>query len=387
MLRVVVVHSSIKHYREPFFDALHESLCRHGIELRIVFGQPTAREGTKGDTFAFERPWAIPVKNSWFFNERLLYQPVLREAKSADLVIVEQANKHLANYLLLLLRRRTGAKIAFWGHGRNRQVSSKSLPERFKNLLLRAPDWWFAYTQGVADFLIRRGMEAERITTVQNSIDTAAFRKELMSVSDEVLAGLRERHGLRSSALVGLYCGSLYPDKQIGFLLEAARRVRIGAANFHLVVIGGGPQASLVEAAAAQEGWIHFVGPRFGAEKAAWFCLADFFLNPGMVGLSILDSFCAGLPMLTTDYPGHSPEIDYLEPGGNGLCSIFEPQAYAAAVTRLINDPILLARLRKGALESSGKYTMAAMVANVSEGIRRCLGLLEEQGQGMESGR
>lgn len=373
MPKVLFIHSSVKHYRAPFFDSLHDALTQAGIEFRLAFGLPTDREKTKGDTFAFERPWAIPVENHWFLNERLLYQPVWKEVAAADLVIVEQANKHLVNYPLLLFRRLARKQVAFWGHGRNRQGRDKGWPERFKSLLLRAPDWWFAYTQGVTDYLISRGVPAERITTVQNAVDTVAFRSNLTAVSAAALSELRQRYGLGPAVVVGLYCGSLYPDKQVEFLLDAARRIRRQNASFHLVIVGGGPQASLVEQAAAQTNWVHFVGPRYGLEKAAWFRLADFFLNPGGVGLSILDAFCAGLPMLTTDYPGHGPEIDYLEPGRNGLHSVFEPQAYAAAVAGLLADPDLLVRLRQGALESSGRVSMEAMVANVCGGICRCL--------------
>ena len=36
-----------------------------------------------------------------------------------------------------------------------------------------------------------------------------------------------------------------------------------------------------------------------GREKAAWFKLASVVLNPGLVGLHILDSFWAGVPMVT----------------------------------------------------------------------------------------
>jgi glycosyltransferase involved in cell wall biosynthesis len=173
--------------------------------------------------------------------------------------------------------------------------------------------------------------------------------------------------------MIGLYCGSLYHDKQIEFLLDAAQRIKTKIPCFHLFVVGGGKLEPLVEQVARQTDWIHFVGPQFGAEKAAYFRLASFFLNPGMVGLSILDAFCAGLPMLTTDYFGHSPEIDYLEPGVNGICSHFELEAYAAMVANLCLDSSQLARLQEGARRSGERYTLEAMVANFRDGICQCL--------------
>jgi glycosyltransferase involved in cell wall biosynthesis len=373
MSRVLIIHSTVKHYRTPFFDALHAALEQDGVELRLVFGQPTVTECLKSDTFTFDRSWGIPVKNHWYFKERYLFQPVWDSVKWADLVIVEQANKHLINYPLLLLRRLIGKKVAFWGHGRNRQASQKNLGERFKRLLLTAPDWWFAYTRGVKEYLVEQGVHPGIITTVQNSVDTASFCRDLAVVSSEALQGLRVRHKLGQAAIIGLYCGSLYSEKQIEFLLDAARRIRARVPSFHLFILGGGELAALVERSAAQADWINFVGPQFGVEKAAYFRLASFFLNPGMIGLSILDAFCAGLPMLTTDYFGHSPEIDYLKPGVNGLRSVFEPEAFAAMVAELCADLALLASLRQGASLSGARYTLEAMVTNFCNGIHRCL--------------
>jgi glycosyltransferase involved in cell wall biosynthesis len=372
---VLIIHSMIRHYRAPFFDKLHEALCFKGISLRVAFGSPSGDEKLKGDIFPFHREWANPVENKWFLNDRLLYQPVLNEVRSADLVIIEQANKHLVNYPLLLLRRMLGKKVAFWGHGRNRQADARSAAEWFKRLLLLWPDWWFAYTCGVTDYLVEKGVPPGIITTVQNSVDTTSFRYDLAKVTSATVESLRKRHNVGPQDIVGLYCGSLYPDKQVEFLLDAARLIRAHCPRFHLVVLGGGPQAVLAKESADKTDWIHFVGPQFGLEKAAYFRLASFFLNPGMVGLSILDAFCAGLPMLTTDYPGHSPEIDYLETGMNGLRSAFEIEAYAGLAAELCADSTLLAQLRKGAFLSGEQYSLEAMVTNFSEGIERCLAL------------
>jgi len=373
MTEVVFIHSSVKHYREAFFDALHDGLRLKGIKLKIVFGEPTFREQSKGDTFAFERPWAKPVKNIWFFKERLLYQPVWKEVKTADLVIVEQANKHLINYLLLLSRRFLGIKVAFWGHGRNSQARPGDIRERFKRMMLRTPDWWFAYTQTVSDYLNERGVRPEAITTVQNSIDTTSFKHDLNLVSAEDLERVRKRHGLGVNDMIGLFCGSLYPEKRIDFLLESACKIKEKIPNFNLIVLGGGQLRHLVEHAATETDWIHFVGPCFGTTKAEYFRLANLFLGPVSLGLSIIDAFCAGLPVVTTDRRRHGPEIDYLNHGVNGLCSTFDSTAYAELIAELCADQSLLVHLQQGAIQSGEKYSLETMVTNVCGGIIHCL--------------
>jgi glycosyltransferase involved in cell wall biosynthesis len=128
-----------------------------------------------------------------------------------------------------------------------------------------------------------------------------------------------------------------------------------------------------VQRVATRDRFIHFLGPRIGREKALLFKMADVFLLPGAVGLAILDSFAAGLPLLTTELPDHGPEISYLSPGSNGLITPHDPQSYADATIDLLRSPQKLARLRNGAIASSSLHSIENMVANFRSGILDCL--------------
>jgi glycosyltransferase involved in cell wall biosynthesis len=101
--------------------------------------------------------------------------------------------------------------------------------------------------------------------------------------------------------------------------------------------------------------------------------MADVFLLPGAVGLAILDSFAAGLPLLTTELPDHGPEISYLSPGSNGLITAHDPQSYADATIDLLRSPQKLARLRSGAIASSSLHSIENMAENFRLGILDCL--------------
>jgi L-malate glycosyltransferase len=173
---------------------------------------------------------------------------------------------------------------------------------------------------------------------------------------------------------VGVYCGNLSPNKELDFLFAAAKIVRQAIPQFSLLVIGNGPLREKVEVAATRDGFIRYLGPRMGREKALLLRMSDVFLLPGAVGLAILDSFAAGLPFLTTAGPNHGPEISYLRDGYSGLITSHDPAAYAEAVVKVLSDPSLAKRLAEGAMLSGQDYSIQAMVENFRSGILECLG-------------
>jgi glycosyltransferase involved in cell wall biosynthesis len=201
-----------------------------------------------------------------------------------------------------------------------------------------------------------------------------ALKAEIAAVSPADLEARRAALGL-TGRYVGIYVGGIYAQKRIDFLVEASRRIRAAVPDFELLVVGGGPDTPLVEAAAKTDPFIRFLGPRYGAEKTELAMLADVFLMPGLVGLAVLDSFGYGTPMVTTDYPFHSPEIDYLKDGVNGR--IARPwqdvQAYADAVIELFQKPELRERLAANARAEAAQYSIEAMASRFADGVVRAL--------------
>jgi hypothetical protein len=80
--------------------------------------------------------------------------------------------------------------------------------------------------------------------------------------------------------------------------------------------------------------------------------------------------------MITVRQESHGPEIEYLEPGLNGLMSAPTAAEYAKTVSSVLNQRSYLAQLKAGAHASAQKYSVENMVANFQVGIRSCLGRL-----------
>ena len=373
MLRILIIQAQMKHYRVPFFTRLHQELLSDGIDLHVAYSSPPLSEAAKGDNSHLPRTFSSEVPAIWAFRERIVYQPLLAQIARADLVIVEHANKHILNHLLILSRTLRIKRFALWGLGSNKQMDRSRVSEWYKRMTIRQTDWYFAYTTSVASEVAQHGIPAERITAVQNAVDTSELRAQIASCTHAEVDELRSRCGIDRDAPVGIFCGMLEPVKGVPFLIESAKRVRSQIPEFHLFLVGGGRHLSDVERMAAQTSWIHVVGPKFGREKALLLKAADIFLLPGRVGLAILDCFAAQLPLLTVRLAIHGPEIEYLQQGVNGFMVEPDEATYASTVVRILRDPSLLQRMRDGAAHSAGKYSVESMVANFRSGIIKCL--------------
>jgi len=376
MKKVVILQYRLLHYRLGLFEGLQKACETKGIELHLVHGQPTKRESKRRDIGTL--PWADAVVNRYVSigDKDILWQPFPEKHRDADLVVFMQENRLLSNYPWLLLRNFHKIKTAYWGHGRNFQTTRPAgLREKWKQFLVGRVDWWFAYTDMTKDILLADGYPRERITVLDNAIDNESFVADLAAVSDARLADLRHQLDVPADAQVGLYCGSLYPDKRLDYMVAAADKIRAALPNFHLLIIGDGPSAGEIKAAAATRPWLHWLGVRKGIEKAEYFRLADVIINPGAVGLHVLDSFCAGTPMVTTTEAKHGPEIAYLKNDENGLVVTGDANVYANAIIDLFQNPPHYAQLQTRALADAQRYTLQNMVEHFADGIERCLNM------------
>jgi glycosyltransferase involved in cell wall biosynthesis len=353
---------------------LRTRCLENSIELYLVHGQPTEREKIRNDVGYL--PWANSV-DGWSYrmtNQDLIWLPFPSHLKDADLVVLMQENRQLSNYPLLLSRMWSKRKIAYWGHGANFQSDAPNgLKEQWKRLLLTKVDWWFAYTQMTFDILVKSGYPIDQITCLNNAIDTDAFKQNLASVTETDLAMAREALGILSGAPVGIFCGSLYPDKRLDFLVDAVDQIHRKTPDFHCIVLGDGPSMPYMREAAISRPWLHLMGVTKGTKKALYFRLADFMLNPGLVGLHIVDAFCAGLVMVTTSGARHSPEIAYLRDGVNGIMTNDSTEEYARNVLALIHDREKLDQMKAEALADAEIYSLDNMVERFVDGISKCL--------------
>ena len=373
MKKVLIIQQIIPEYRNAFFNLLKTELEKEGIELNLIYGNNS--DSYKSLNASCELDWGSVVINKRFKigKLQLCWQPVTKLLKDKDLIIVEKSNKLLLNYYIIIARNFWKNKLGFWGHGKNLQAKPNGMANKFGLLFLKKCDWWFAYTKSVKEYLIKNNFPANKITVVQNAIDTLSLQNQLSGITDIEIKKLKNKLGI-SGKKIAIFCGGMYPEKRINFILESCFIIKKDIPEFEIIFIGAGVDSEIVKKACDSNKWIHYVGPKTGADRLKYFKIASIQLMPASVGLGILDSFALETPIITTDCEFHGPEIEYLVNGKNGIITKNTLEEYSRTIIEILKEDKYLP-LIDGCKKSANQYTVEKMVSNFKSGILQCLEL------------
>lgn len=376
-MKILVIKRYERDFRVPFYRLLKNRLAEKNIQLDLYYGEPDADEKKSIRDYIKDESIGKKVKNIYFKlgGVHVCYQPCMSLVSKADLVIVQQGNRELFNYLLLLRRMLTRKpKIAFWGHGRNFQGNPDSLKEKFKYWYSNKVDFWIAYNELSKKLLVDRGFDKEKVVAINNTIDSKSQIAFFDSITEPEKAALRSKYGIKESDPVGIFCASIYHDKQIDFLLEALDTVKSRLPDFRFIMVGKGVEDyKVIEYAQKHADWFHYVGNKFHEEKILHFSIAGFQAIPGAVGLNIIDSFSFLCPLITTSIKNHGPEIAYLANRENGIMTDVDKEAYAAAIIQAATDKVFKQKLDEGCNKARQQYSIENMVENFLQGVLKII--------------
>jgi len=368
MPRVLIVHPWLPQYRTPFFGRLRQRLEDDGVELSVAVGAPPKAVEARRDGASEDWIRRLPSREHSLFGRSLVLRR-LPPLDQFDVVILEQAIGNFENYVPLLSR--TKAQIALWGHGKTYTHQVTRTESYLKSFLTNRADWFFAYTQGGAHYVRRHGFPEQRTTIVQNAVDTQELQRGMASVDAACRDDLFLQLSLNVDAQVGLFVGGLDAPKRIPFLLDAAALVARRRPNFVLLVAGDGSQRKYIDEKLGKA-WLRYVGQTRGEDLGRISTVAQAMICPGRVGLNAVDAFALSLPMVTTLWPFHAPEFEYLD-NKNSIVARNDLGDFVDKVDSLFREPSLRGSLVSGCLKSASIYTLDNMVENFAVGVHLCL--------------
>jgi len=367
MQRVSIIQREIPHYRVPFFS----HLCRNGEEegLRItVFS--AAESGLPCREFRHRPLPSRPVGSGG----ALWLQGLTDAVAGSDVIIAPQELQCLNVPYLWTRRHRFYRRWIWWGHGYNFHAAKRvpwplAMKESAKRFMTRHADGLITYTEGGADYWRKQGLPEGSIRTYDNTIDVEGIR-EAAGVSEETLAEARASLGLGNTRVL-LFSGRLYAEKRVDFLLRAFAKLQRSEPTSALLIIGDGPERKRLETLRDELNvrHVHFLGACTDPVRSGvYFRLAELLTIPGLVGLAIVHGYAFGLPLVTTDYPGHSPEIEYLT-AETGIMTTQEIDDYAAAIEKLLTLPDRLSEMRDAAMRAGDRLRLGESVDRFLDAI------------------
>jgi glycosyltransferase involved in cell wall biosynthesis len=229
---------------------------------------------------------------------------------------------------------------------------------------------WIVNSEAVADSLCRHvGVVRERCHVVPNGVDCAAFRSTLEP--DEA----RLRLGLPAGCPTVTCLAAFRPEKNHLLLIDAASRFLERVPSARLLLAGDGPERGGLERQVAMmniASRVKFLGNRVD--------VADVFaatsvsvLTSRYEGLSnaAIESMCAGVPVVTTDYPGAGTLVS------DGRSGYIVPQGDAASLAdrleRLLIDPRQRDRMGcEGREATAGRFGLEPMARGLVSVYAAC---------------
>lgn len=243
------------------------------------------------------------------------------------------------------------------------------------NYVYRHADAIVVYGQHVKTFLTARGVDPKRIFIAAHAVDNAAY---CQAVSTEQVAALRARFTISATAQVVLYLGRLETVKGLGYLIDAFAGMNHPDAV--LVLAGTGSEKALLARQAADLGvaeQVRFVGYVPVESAPEFYAMADVFVLPSISvptgkelwGLVVNEAFNQGAPVVATDAVGAAAG-GLVQHNQNGLIvPERDSNALGAAISRILNEPGLRARLSLAARQTIRGWDNERMVAGFREAI------------------
>jgi glycosyltransferase involved in cell wall biosynthesis len=295
VVRVLLINQDkIPHYRVPVYGYLSRYLGDYGFSLIVVAsgieeGNPHSIE------FEFEE-FPLSLKNLLFW--------IIRH--KIDIIILWVNLKNI--YLLpicIIAKLLLDKKIVYWGHGKdlaNKDAKVKNIAYAIQQYLSDAIIIYAEHLRGYVPQIFHKKVFIANNTLCINYRGLECDRRE------KVLA----QYGIWTEKNI-ICVGRIQKRKRLENLIAA--HAYMNRPDVGLIIVGPDVDGILNKYNGPN---IYKLGKIVNNDKFDLLSCADIYCIPGAIGLSIVDAFYCGLP-LVTEAGDDSPEIMYLKNGENGF--------------------------------------------------------------------
>lgn len=344
MKQVLLIHCrSIPHYRIPIYSYLSSYLRNYGFELTVI-SDDIQSDNPHGIDFNYV---AMPL--SALSITRFAYR------HSIDVIILFVDMRHRYLFPTYLIQKGLfGRKMIYWGQGCD-------LADRgswIKNLS-------FVAEQALCDSIILYAEHLKKYIPRMFHGKTFVANNTLMIDYQGLAQCEREKvlseHGILTRKNI-ICVGRIQKRKRLDHLIAA--HAQMNRQDVGLIIVGPDPDGILN---GIEGNNLYKLGSLYGNKKFDLLSAADVYCLPGAVGLSIVDAFYCGLPLVTEE-GDESAELMYLRNGINGfLVPKGDIRQMAQKLTHLIDDATMRRHFSENAKREISEN---ASIEKLSAGFR-----------------
>ena len=321
---LLINHDKIPHYRVPVYNYISEHLKDQGFLFSVISG------GIQKDN---------PHKITFKYLEVSLSLAKLAKClldQKPDAVIFWVNLRYAYLFPLLLFLKTIGLKVIYWGHGRDLE----DVESFIKNFLYLIEHWFcdaiILYAGHLKKYVNRRFHKKTFIAN--NTLNFDSYPN--IAVNRHTILSKYNIHTRKNIICMA----RVEKRKRIDDLIKAFRL--LNRRDFGLILVGPDKDEIIND---VKDENIYKLGPIFGDESIRILCAADIYCLPGHIGLSIVDAFYCGLPIITENTID-APEVMYLKPGKNGfVVREGDIRGLAAKLQLLLEDDNLRFQFSKAA--------------------------------------
>lgn len=291
--------------------------------------------------------------------------------------------KYISSWVGAALAKLRRRRVLFWTHGWTH--ADAGLKRLTRRLFYRLADGLLLYGDRAKNIGIECGFAADTLYVMRNSVDFDHQQLLLDRIRTEDRLAARVRLFGDAKTAVVIATARLTKKKRFDLLVRAlgilGRRGRL----VNLLIVGDGPERSILNALAQTEGVnVVFTGACYEEDRLAeFFACATVTVSPGDVGLTCMHSLGYGVPVITHgDANDQMPEWEAILPGING--DVFEKgnlTDLADVIERWIRTPIVSVSVREACLSRVAEQYNVRFQANLIERALRGLPALPSRGE------
>jgi len=176
-------------------------------------------------------------------------------------------------------------------------------------------------------------------------------------------AEIETKWGVPQDKKLLLYVSRIAKEKNIDFLFESIRKLDSKRKDFHILLIGGGPELQNYRNLISKwkiDNLVTFTDMQPKQETNRYFGAADIFVFPSITetqGIVITEAMAAGVPAVAINMMGPS---DIIENGVDGFLTDLKTDVFTAKIESLLDDENLRKQMGERAKENTKKFSVEA---------------------------